>query len=236
MSASTVDCDLVPTPSAGRRDGWRTSAHRRRHKPSAHADVRVVRARALSGPSISPIPKVLGSRNSPVSAAAPSIMNHMTFEAASVLQIGKGPHWGSWPRTPASMSRRSIARVLRPSPPSSALVLDGTSGLRSAASEGEVPHSGLCPSLGAGPRCESGAGPRFPRIGAESGPRFPFPAKSGIGDSLFPGRITNRVPSPIPGKKIGDPYFENLIAPLPSRNCRSTGSEQPEIGAPFPSA
>ena len=164
MSASTVDCDLVPTPSVGLGDGWQTSAHRRRHKPSAHADVRVVRARALSGLSLSPIPKVLGSRNSPLSAAAPSIMNHKTFEAASVLQIGKGPHWRSWPRAPASMSRRSIARVLRPSPPSSsALVLDGTSGLRSA--EGEFPRSGLRPSLGAGPWCESGAGPRFPRIG-----------------------------------------------------------------------
>ncbi len=167
MSASTVDCALVPTPSAGlsTRRRQSTSAHRCRHKPSAHADFRVVRE--LSGLSlqVSQIPKVLGSRNSPVSAAAPSITNHMPFEAASVLQIGKGPqpHWRSWPRAPASMSRRSIARVLRPSPPSSALVLDGTSGLRSA--EGEFPRSGLRPSLVAAPRCESGAGFRFPQIG-----------------------------------------------------------------------
>jgi hypothetical protein len=159
VSASTVDCDLVRTPSAGLGDGWRTSAHRRRHKPSAHADVPVVRARALSGLSLSQTPKVLGSRNSPVSAAALSIMNHMTFEAASVLQIGKGPHWRSWPRAPASMSRRSIARVLRPSPPSSALVLDGTSGLRSA--EGEFPPQGCARAWARAPGVSRGPVPDF---------------------------------------------------------------------------
>jgi hypothetical protein len=42
---------------------------------------------------------------------------------------------------------------------------------------------------------------------AESGPRFPFPAESGNGDSLFPGQIypsrESGIPSPIPGKKSG---------------------------------
>jgi hypothetical protein len=39
---------------------------------------------------------------------------------------------------------------------------------------------------------------------AESGPRFPFPAESGIGDSLFPGRIGNRgFPPRFPAKKSG---------------------------------
>ncbi len=49
-----------------------------------------------------------------------------------------------------------------------------------------------------------------PRPG-ESGPRFPFPAESGIGDSLFPGQIGNRgFPPRFPGppaknRESGDP-------------------------------
>jgi hypothetical protein len=50
---------------------------------------------------------------------------------------------------------------------------------------------------------------------AESGPRLPFPAESGIGDSLFPGLNResgksqaslpdSRQISPIPAKKIGN--------------------------------
>ena len=46
--------------------------------------------------------------------------------------------------------------------------------------------------------------PGNPRPG-ESGPRFPVPAESGIGDSLFPGQIGNRgFPPRFPAKNSGN--------------------------------
>ena len=62
--------------------------------------------------------------------------------------------------------------------------------------------------------------PGNPRPG-ESGPRFPFPAESGIGDSLFPGQIGNR------GFPPGGPRFpaKNRVTKLICRLSKFFGPD-----------